>query len=372
MTIKKSQISNLKSQKETKSSKPSPKEPTSMAELLAQTGYTPHGLRKRSEVEGIITSLSPKGILIDLGAKTEGVVLEKDKKILDDLLATLRVGDRVKALVLSPESEDGHAVLSLRRARKNKAWQELEQAFEQGKTAEVEILESSKNGLLITYATIRGFIPSSHLISSQDELTSGKRLLVKILEVNPKDNRLIASEKLATIDLDKLRKEFIEIKINDVFTGTITGVTKFGIFVNIKENLDGLVHISEVSWDRVGDLEEQFKIGDKVEVLVTNIDKENLRLSLSLKQLRPDPWLELSQKFAVDQQVKGRISKTSKIGIHVALEDGLEGLIHQSKIPLGKEFTEGEKITCVVESVDKAKHRISLIPVLKEKPVGYR
>lgn len=348
------------------------KQPQTMAELLAQTGHEIKGLKRGEEIEGVIASLSPKGILIDIGAKTEGFVLEKDRKILNDLLTTLKVGDRVKAQVLSPESEEGYAVLSLRRQRKAKAWQELVEAALEGKTIEAIILEGTRNGLLVEYVSIRGFIPSSHLTSPQQQLTPGKHLQVKVLEASPKDNRLIVSEKLASINVENLKKEFTKIKINSTIPGTVTGVTKFGLFVNVGENLDGLVHISEVSWKKSEDLEKQFKIGDKVEVLVTNVDRQNLRLNLSLKQLQPDPWFEISKKFVVDREVAGIVTKASKAGVFVALEDGLEGMIHAKKIPLGREFTEGEKVTCTIESVDVVKHRISLIPVLKEKPVGYR
>lgn len=347
------------------------KQPQTMAELLAQTSYQPHGLKKGEEIEGTITSISPVGIRLDINAKTEGVVLEKDKRILSDLISTLKVGDTVRATVLNPESDEGYSVLSLRRQRKNKAWQLLLDAHQQDKTVDVIVTDVTRSGFLVDFSSIRGFIPSSHLVGSEDDVF-GKTLKVKVLEIQPEENRLIFSQKAVAINTVDLKKELAKIKINDTYTGIITNVTKFGLFVSIKENVEGLVHISEVSWDRVMDLEKQFHVGQKVQVLVTGVNLQNSKINLSLKQLLPDPWFEISRQFSIDQQVEGEVSSISRVGVFVVLADGLEGLIHQSKIPLGHELHEGEKVTCIIESVDAQKRRISLVPVLKGKPVGYR
>lgn len=343
-----------------------------MEELLAKTGYQPHGLKKGQEIEGIITSLTPRGIRVDIGAKTESLVLEKDKRILDDLLSTLKAGDKVRAVVLNPESEEGFAVLSLRRQRKKKAWQEVTKAQEQDEPLEVVVTDLTRGGVLADFGGVRGFIPLSHLVTPLDEKILGQTLKVKVLEVVPQENRLLFSQKTASIKTADLQKELSKIKINQVYTGTISGITNFGLFVRIGEGIEGLAHISEISWGKVEDLEKQFKIGDQVQVLVTGVDLKTQKLNLSLRQLMPDPWMEISKKFTTDQQVQGKVSRTSRVGVFVLLEEDLEGLIPKSKIPIGQILKEQDKVNCVVESVDVQKRRINLTPVLKEKPIGYK
>lgn len=348
------------------------KQPQTMADLLAQTGYKPHPLKKSEEIEGTITSLSSKGIRIDIGAKAEGIVLEKDKRILDDLLSSLKIGDKVKATILNPESEDGFTILSLRRQRKNKGWQNAILAHDQDQIITVLVTETTRSGVLADFESLRGFIPSSQLLTSIDEGIVGENLKVKVLEAAPQENRLIFSEKAVSINRKTLEKGLSKIKLNKIYNGVVTGITKFGIFVNIGENIEGLVHISEVAWGRVEDLEKQFKIGDKVQVLVTGIDLQNLKLNLSLRQLMPDPWLEKTSKLVIDQQVQGKVGQLLRLGISVSFKDGFEGFIHKNKIPIGATLKEGDEITCLIESIDSKKRRINLIPVLKEKPVGYR
>lgn len=343
-----------------------------MEELLAQTGYELHGFKKGQEIEGTVISLSPKGIRLDLGGKAEGLVLEKDKTILTDLLANLKLGDKVLAVVLNPESDEGFTVLSLRRQRKKKAWQELTEAHKLDEPLEVSITDLTRGGVLADFGGIRGFIPTSHLTTSLDERILGQTLKVKVLEAVPQENRLLFSQKTASIKTADLKKKLSKIKINQVYTGTISGITKFGLFVKLEEGIEGLVHISEVSWERVEDLEKQFKIEDEIQVLVTGVDLETQRLNLSLRQLLPDPWLEISKKFATDQQVEGQVSRISRTGVFVLLKEGEMGIIPQNKISIGKTFKEGDKVTCLIESVDVKRRRINLVPVLKEKPIGYK
>lgn len=342
-----------------------------MAELLARSHLPLRGLKKGEEVEGRITAISPKGIYLDINGKTEGVVLEKDKRILKSLLQSLRVGDVVRASVLNPESEEGYAVFSLRRQHKVFSWQQLIDAKTQDKPVEVTVVDITRNGALVDFNGLRGFIPSSHLHLQDNTDLVGKKISVKVLEALASDNRLIFSQKALALSKKELERELSDIKINDKFAGTVTGITKFGIFVNIGGNIEGLVHISEISWEKVSDLERQFKIGDKVQVSVIGVDPEKLRLNLSIKQLAVDPWLEVSRRFAKEQEVQGKVSKITRGGIFVSL-DGIDGFIHKSKIPLGQEFEEQDKVTCVIESIDSSKRRINLVPVFKEKPIGYK
>lgn len=353
-------------------------EPSTMEELLAQTGYEPHVLKKGQQVTGVVTSISPKEILLDVNAKTEGIVLEKDRKLLRELLATLHLGDKVNAVVISPESEHGHPVLSLRKELMDKNWDMLLSKKEKGEEIEATGVELTRGGLLVETLGLRGFIPLSHLDIASGERPEGlvgSSLKVKVLDLDRKERRIVLSQKGTRFDSRKLKAILDKLEIGKEYDGTVSGITNFGVFVKLtfeKEEIEGLVHISEISWEKVEDISKLFRIGDKVHVLVIGLDKENLKLNLSLKKLTEDPWEKVAALYAKEQQVTGRVSKVSPFGVFVTLSDGVEGLIHKSKIPLDGEFKVGDKVTCIVESVDPPKRRIALAPLLKEKPVGYR
>lgn len=354
------------SKKSDKSSQVSPKEPRTMEELLAR--YQIALFKKGDIVEGVITSLSPKEVLIDLGAKSEGTVFYKELPYIKDFLSQLGVGDRIGVYILSPENENGQIVVSLRRAAFGFKWQNLAKMRDQGELAEVKALESNRGGLLVEYEGLRGFLPASQLnvshLGKAAELV-GKTLKVRVIDVDSKINRLIFSEK------HKDSKALDKIKVDQVYEGVVTGVFPFGIFVDV-DGAEGLVHISEVSWEKITDLKNSYAVGDRLKVLVLGQDKESQRLTLSIKQLTVDPWNEIIKKYPVGKQVKGRVTKLTNFGAFVSLDNNIEGLIHISKIPPEKQFTAGEEVSCLIESVDTKKRRISLGLVLKEKPIGYK
>lgn len=354
-----------------KKSPPAGGQAQTMEELLTKTHNIPHGLKKGQEIEGSITALSPKGIYLDINAKTEAVVLEKDKRILAELLSTLRVGQRVKATVLNPESEEGYAVFSLRRQRKDKGWEELAKALSDKLPLEARVVELGRSGVLLDYAGIRGFLPLSHLVNPIDESFVGKNIPVKALEVDRSSNRLLFSQKVR----EDVSEKLAQMKVGQVVSGTVSGITNFGIFVSLGNGVEGLVHISEVSWDTPADLEKKFAIGEKVEVLVIDIDRQNQKLSLSLKKLSPDPWVLAASKLSADQEVEGRVCRITSFGVFVELvgeHAGLEALIKRRHVPIGKVFHVDDSLTCTIESIDSEKRRLYIMPVLKEKPIGYR
>lgn len=346
-------------------------EPQTMEELLSRTGYKIRGLKKGEVVEGVVSAVAPKEILIDLGAKSEGVISERDLTQDKDYLANLKVGQKVKVYVFIPENDHGQPVLSLRKAGWDYKWEKLTLAKEKEETVEVRALEFNRGGLLVDWQGIRGFAPASqldpsHLANTQDLV--GKILKVKILEVDPKLNRLILSEKQTPkIDQEALRK----IKKGEIYEGIVKGIAPFGIFVGL-DHLEGLVHISEIAWERVDDLGLYFKVGEKIKVLVLGIDKTSGKLSLSVRQLLPDPWQKVVEKYPPGKSVQCRVTKLTDFGVFVRLEEGIDGLIHVSKIPPEKTFAPGEEVRCLIESVDHKKRRISLDLVLKEKPMGYK
>lgn len=350
-----------------------------MEELLAATGHKLRGLKRGDTVEGKIVSIAPSEILIDIGYKSLGIVSEREMDLIGNLLPAIKVGDKILVQIISPESENGQIILSVRRVGMEKKWQELLGKKERGEPVEVNGVEVTRGGLLVDYQGLRGFIPASCLDPSRGGVQSGvgKNLKAVVLEVDRATNRLVFSEKKALLPqkIAEKAQALAKIKIGEVYEGKVSGIVPFGIFVSISPpvgGLEGLVHISEIAWEKVANPSDYFKIGQIVRVLIISTDKETGRLNLSIKQLQPDPWQELVKKYSAEQEVSGRVTKLTSFGVFVELEKGLEGLIHISKIPPGVEPKVGEKVTCLIEGIEASKRKISLALVLKEKPVGYR
>lgn len=357
-------------------------EPQTMKELLSQTGYSFKTYKRGDQVTGTIISLSPNEVLIDIGAKSYAQVGHAELENIRDLINSLKVGDVISGMVIYPENELGYMVISLRSLGYEKRWDTLQEKLESDSEIEVKGLEVARGGILVDYAGIRGFIPQSQLdpTTVQDmQKVKGKRVKVKILELNKKNTRLVLSQKAVTQkDLIKKQKQALDIfEVSKKYKAVVTGIASFGIFVVVPVvsqgvEIEGLIHISEIAWEKVEDPQKYVKIGDKIDVVVIGIDKVSGRLNLSIKQLTPDPWKGIDKKYKAEQQITGRVTRISSFGAFVNLETGIEGLIHISKIPPGEEPKEGDKVECIIESVDALKRKISLSLVPKGKPVGYR
>lgn len=354
-------------------------EPTTMEELLVLEKDKVRGLRKGEMIDGIVTEISSKGIFIDIGAKTDGVVLGKEFERCKDFIKNLKPGDKVRAYVGSTENDKGQILLSLRQASVDFAWAKYEEMLKSEETTEVRGREINRGGLIVdALFSLQGFIPGSQIGSlwqgKLDQLV-GKKLLVRVIEVNREQNRLVFSEKLIS-DAEKIErtaKAIKKLKGGEEFEAEITQVVPFGLFAKVKiedEEIEGLIHISEVSWQKVEDLTKLYKVKDKVKVKVISV--ENGRVQFSLKQLLPDPWGELEKKYPVDSRLSGKITRLTSFGALVEIEPGIEGLIHISKISPEILLNEGDKIDIYIESVDRKARRISLGLVLKEKPIGYK
>jgi len=357
----------------------SKKEPQTMEELLALEGEKVRGLKKGEIVDGVVTEVASKIIYLDVGAKTEGVVLGKEYEKQKDFIRSLKPGDKVKAYVGSTESESGQILLSLRQAAGNFAWESFEEKLKSGETIEVRGREVNRGGLIVDSPHgLQGFVPGSQIGSlwqgKLDQLV-GRSLVVKVIEVNREQNRLVFSEKQVS-DAEKIAKAakaLKKVKIGDIFEAEISQVAPFGLFVKVKvekEEIEGLVHISEVSWQKVDSLTDLFQPGQKVEVKVISL--EDGRIQFSIKQLLPDPWDELEKKYPVDSKLSGKVARLTSFGALVQIELGIEGLVHISKIPPELPINEGDKIDVYIESIDKKSRRISLGLVLSQKPIGYK
>ncbi|MBM3205728.1 S1 RNA-binding domain-containing protein [Candidatus Shapirobacteria bacterium] len=354
----------------------SPKTET-MEELLKT--YAWQGFKRGDVIEGTVTEKSNQAVWVDIGAKTEGLLLTKEMKTAKDFIHNLKSGDKVTVTVFQAESDHGYPLLSFKKTLNDFLWSDFEEKLKSGEPIKVKGKEINKGGLVVDVSGFIGFIPTScfgsKTVNKIKDLIN-QDLTAKIIEVDKEKNRLILSEKeISDQKLIEKQKEVLKkIKVGQKFEGKVSGIMPFGLFVKIKEDspLEGLVHISEISWEKVDDPSKFYKQGDKVKVQVLLVDENNGKLNLTMKQLEKDPWVEIEKKYPVESKVKGEVTRVAPFGAFVLLDKGVEGLIHSSKLPAEKILKVGEKVDCFVESIDKKNRKMSLGLVLKAKPVGYK
>lgn len=354
----------------------SQKEPQTMAELIAQVGDVHLALKRGIMCDGVVVSTSAKEVLIDIGKKSFGIIANWELEQVKDYAASLKVGDKVNAQVINPENDMGYVTLSLRKTSNERRWGTLSEKKEKGEDIEVVALESAKGGLLVEWQSLRGFIPATQLDSSHASNPASlisRKLMVKVLEVDPTINRLVLSQKASTLGISPmvLKGKLEKVKPDQNLKGAVSGIAPFGLFVDV-DGLEGLVHISEIAWEKVESPSQFYKIGDKVDVVVLDVNLGEGKLNLSIKRLTPDPWKNITDRYSPDTTVSGKVVRLAPYGVFVSIEMGVEGLIHISKIPAGNEPKVGDAIECIVENVDATKRKISLTLVPQEKPVGYR
>lgn len=370
--------------KSSKSSSSSKAEPQTMADLLAAYGDSVKRLSLGDKVTGTITAKLPGRVVVDIGGKSEGIIAEKAYKEAESLIRNLKVGDKIHAQVIVSETPDGYTVLSLRQATQDASWKRLEDSENNGTPIMVEGRVLTSAGIMVDVNGLTGFIPKSQLgktTSKNLQNLIGKRFEAVVIDTDRISNKVVLSEKEISEkdELELVRNAIKTVKDGDVFEGEVTSIYDFGCFVKIevpikeskeKVELEGLVHISELSWDKVARSEDAFRVGEKVKVKV--IGKTNGKLALSVRQTQVDPWEQIEEKYKKEARVKGTISKVTDFGVFVQLEPGIEGLVHLTKIPPGKKLLRGDSVNVYVEEVDPNEKRISLGLVLTEKPVGYK
>lgn len=353
---------------------------TSMADLMAKVAaaktpfVSPH---KGDMLEGTITKLTSGEILVDINAKTEAVVLEKDRNILNKILTSFKVGDKVPVQVLNPESDFGYPVVSLRRSVGDITWDRLAKLQKSQEPVEVNLDMATKGGFLATTLDgISGFLPNSHTSSLENpQGLIGKRIKVVVLELNRELNKIIFSQKqvMGPADFQKLIKN---LKVGQKIDAVVSNVAPFGVFLSIpvddQKLAEGFIHISETSWENVENLNDLFKIGDKITGVVLGFDKESRRVNLSIKRLKEDPFAKKLDEFTVDKKIKAKVTKIIASGILLELSDNVTGFIKKEKIPVKTTYKEGQEIDVTVSAVDKKRHRVEVAPVLTAKPIGYR
>lgn len=351
-----------------------------MASLLEKEGL---GIDFPSQGEirnGTIASISQGQILVSVGTKSEGVISGKEFEAIPSTeLSTLSVGQEIPVYVINPEDSNGTLVLSYVRAREEKGWQEAEEMLASKGSFHSKIIGFNKGGLIVPLGTLRGFVPASQIALSRRANISGDtpeqkwskmvgmEVDVCVIEVDRERRRLILSERAASTETRETLKERVidELKEGEIRTGHVTSLADFGAFVNIN-GADGLVHLSEISWDRIQHPGEVLKVGQEIKVKVISIDRDKKRIGLSIRQLQDDPWSNQAATFTVGQLVQGKITRLTKFGAFAQLEGDIEGLIHiselsEKRIEHPKEvLKEGETVTLRVIKIDPANHRIGL------------
>lgn len=359
----------------------SKKEPTSMAELLASASSSVKGFKMGDKIKGKVTAIYPKSLVLDIGGKSEGIVAEKAFQEARDLIRGLKVGDEITAMVLVPETREGTVVLSLREAATGAVWDKLEDEKKAGREVTVMGRNASASGVTVELEGKIGFIPASQLghdaISDMEGLV-GEHFKAKIIELDKNSNKIILSEKeVSEAGEIKSNKEALsKVKEGEIYEGTVVTVTNFGCFVRLSikgkegSDVEGLVHISEISWEKIDKVSDVLKEGDKVKVKVIGV--RDGRLSLSIKHAKKDPWDEAIEKYKPETKFTGKVTKVSDFGVFVQIEPGLEGLIHITKIPPATKLHTGDEIKCNIEEINIPEKKISLGLVLTSKPVGYK
>ena len=323
--------------------------PTTMQEILEQIEFKV--LRRGEIIEGAVMKADPDGIYLNIGHKEEGFIPSNEMKSISSTeFQEISEGDSLIAFVLRPESNQG-PILSIDRARGEEGWRDLQKLMESDDPVDGLILGFNRGGCILEVANVQGFVPMSQLVTiahetlkpkegaPEDEMMLdgseyvGKPLTVKVLEVNRARNRAIFSERSAMKEQREAQKaELIEVlSEGEIRKGRVTGISNFGAFVDLG-GADGLIHISELSWGMVNSPEEIVSVGQELDVYVLKVDKEGMKIALSLRRLNPEPWDTISDRYQVGDIVQATITKLADFGAFARLEDSIEGLIHVTEI----------------------------------------
>jgi small subunit ribosomal protein S1 len=321
-------------------------------------------------LRGTVIDITPDHVTVDVGYKSEGQIpmqefMKRGKKV------GVKIGDRIDVLLERKESEEGLLTLSKEKADKIKVWKDISRSCREGEVIEGEIVGKVKGGLSVDIGRIQAFLPGSQIdlkpVRSLDALI-GQRLKFKVIKFNRKRNNIVLSRRVL---LDEERKQLreetlINLKEGDIIEGTVKNLTDYGAFIDLG-GMDGLLHITDISWGRIGHPSEKLSVGDRIKVKVLHFDREKEKISLGLKQALPDPWESVYQEYPVGSRIKGKVVNVTDYGVFVKLEEGVEGLVHISELTWSKKMKHPSKIVHIGDTVevmvldcDPAKRRISL------------
>ena len=321
-------------------------------------------------LRGTVIDITPDHVTVDVGYKSEGQIpmqefLKRDRKV------DVKIGDRIDVLLEKKESEEGLLTLSKEKADKIKVWREISRSCREGEVIEGEIVGRVKGGLSVDIGRLLAFLPGSQIdlkpVRNLDALI-GQRLKFKVIKFNRKRNNIVLSRRVL---LDEERKQSREetlknLKEGDVVEGTVKNLTEYGAFIDLG-GMDGLLHITDISWGRIGHPSEKLSVGDRIKVKILHFDREKEKVSLGFKQALPDPWESVPQKYPVGSRLKGKVVNLTDYGVFVELEEGVEGLVHISELTWSKKMKHPSKVVHIGDTVevmvldcDPTKRRISL------------
>lgn len=342
--------------------------PEDFPDLLEKTLIT---FNDGDVIEGTIVRIDRNEVMVDVGYKSEGVIPSRELSVRKSVNPKdlVNEGDKIQALVLDKEDDEGRLILSVKRAIYEKAWGDIQEISDNDKSVKGTVIESVKGGLIVDIG-VRGFLPASLIdVRRVKELTSyiGEEIEAKILELDRQRNNIVLSRK-AHLEQEQSgeRKSFLEnLEVGNIKEGKISSIVNFGAFVDIG-GMDGLVHVSELSWRHVENPNEVVKVGDTVTVKVLEIDNDKERISLSIKQVTEDPWSDFELQYKQDDIVDGEVTKVVPFGAFVTIGKGVEGLVHVSEISVDKvdspelALAIGQKVKIKITELDIPKRRVNL------------
>ena len=342
--------------------------PEDFPDLFEKTFIT---FNKGDIIEGTIVRIDRNEVMVDVGFKSEGVIPSRELSVRKSVNPKdlVNEGDKIQALVLDKEDDEGRLILSVKRAIYEKAWGDIQEISDNDKSVKGTVIESVKGGLIVDIG-VRGFLPASLIdVRRVKELTSyiGEEIEAKILELDRQRNNIVLSRK-AHLEQEQSgeRKSFLEnLEVGNIKEGKISSIVNFGAFVDIG-GMDGLVHVSELSWRHVENPNEIVNVGDIVKVKVLEIDNDKERISLSIKQVTEDPWLDFELQYKQDDIVDGDVTKVVPFGAFVTIGKGVEGLVHVSEISVDKvdspelALSIGQKVKIKITELDIPKRRVNL------------
>lgn len=347
-------------------------------ELEKLYANTFHGIEAGTILNGKVVSIKPDGVIVDVGYKSEGVI--GSSEFTEEELSALKEGDEIEVFVASIVDSEGMVVLSKEKASKIKAWNVIEKCMKDDSPIEGTVTEKTKGGVFVNISGVTAFMPASHVdLRPVKDIESmvGQKVLVKVLKVNSKRSNVIVSRRAyLEEERQKKRSETLQhLKEGAVMKGIVKNITDYGVFVDLG-GVDGLLHISDISWGRIVHPSSHFSIGDEVEVIVLNYDSESEKVTLGYKQKRQDPWSDVDEKYPPGTKVTGKVVSITDYGAFVEIEEDLEGLVHATEIDWAprpkhpsKVLTVGETVEAVVLKADKNDRRLSLsLKQLKPSP----
>jgi small subunit ribosomal protein S1 len=349
-----------------------------MEQFLNDPSHDYKSLKYGDVMDGVIMHVDREEILVDIGSKSEGIVPSREYSSLsNEERQALAVGDTILVFVVQPENPEGHAVVSIDRARQEKSWRRLQELHEANEVIEAEVTNYNKGGLLVNLDGVRGFVPASQVteIRGGDEASKqadmarliGSSLPLKVIEINRHRNRLILSERQAVQERRDVMKERLidELSEGEVRKGRVSSICDFGAFVDIG-GADGLVHLSELSWSRVRHPSEVLRVGQEVDVYVLGINAQEKKIALSIKRTQAEPWSRVAAAYEVGQLVRGTVTQLANFGAFARIEDGIEGLIHVSELVDDRVshpkqvVSEGDDLLLRIIRIDPQRRRMGL------------